>query len=320
MRILLVPRHRALLPALAVPGLALALAGCADDGGGGSGPEVAVTAYPMQFVAERVLGDAGTVTSVAPAGTEPHDLELSPSAVATLDGADAVLYLSDFQTAVDDALAEVGSGLVVDAADHVDLLTGGDDEHDHDDADGHDDHGPDDHGHNHGGVDPHFWLDPLRVADLADALAVELGEAEPELAATFENNAATLRGELEDLDERLRTGLAGCVDRTFVTSHEAFGYLAHAYDLTQVGISGIDPEAEPSPARVAEVLAEAREHGVTTVFTQPGGLTAVADVVADELGLTLATLDPIELAPSDTDYLGAMAANLAALREGLSCP
>lgn len=317
MRIVVVLRVPRLLPLTLAAILAVGVSGCADDGGG-EGLEVVVTAYPMQFVAERVVGEAGTVTTVAPSGTEPHDLELSPSAVATIAGADAVLYLSGFQAAVDNTLAEVGDGLLlVDAADHARLLT---DEHGDEDHDG-EGHEADEHeGHDHGGVDPHFWLDPLRLADVADALAAALSADDPGSAETFGANAAALRGDLEGLDEQMRTGLAGCADRSFVTSHEAFGYLAEAYDLTQIGISGIDPEAEPSPARVAEVLTEARDAGVTTVFTQPGGLTAGADVVADELGVTLATLDPIELEPAEGDYLDAMAANLEALREGLSCP
>lgn len=314
---------RRALAALLLPALAVAMTGCSagqDDGG----IEIAVTAYPMQFIAERVAGDAATVTSVAPAGTEPHDLELSPSGVATILGADAVLVLGGFQAAVDDTLGEIADDgpIVVDAADSADLLTAededehGDEEHD-DDGDEHADEGHD--GHDHDGVDPHFWLDPMRVGAVADALADALAEADPENAGTYRSNAGELRGDLGTLQGEFEAGLSECADRTFVTSHEAFGYLADAFDLTQVGISGIDPEAEPSPARVAEVLQEARESGVTTIFTQPGGLTAGADTIAAELGVTLATLDPIELSPSDSDYLGAMRTNLTALHEGLQC-
>lgn len=302
-------RVRPLALAAALP---LALVGC-SAATGDDDVEIAVTAYPLQFIADRVAGDAATVTNVAPAGTEPHDLELSPSGVATIVGADVVLMLSGFQAAVDDTIGEVGEGTtVIDAADSADLLEEG---HEDEDEDGEGDH----EGHDHSGVDPHFWLDPLRVADVADALAAALGEADPSGATGYEANAAALRTDLESLDTEFTAGLADCADRTFVTSHEAFGYLADAFDLTQIGIGGIDPEAEPSPARVAQVLQEARDAGVTTIFTQPGGLTAGADTVAEELGLTLATLDPIELEPQGSDYLAAMRANLAALHEGLQC-
>lgn len=295
---------------LLLPALALAAAGCSADDDDDGGVEIAVTAYPLQFIAEQVAGDVASVTNVAPAGAEPHDLELSPSGVATILHSDVVLMLSGFQAAVDDTIEEVDAGTVVlDAADHADLLTGGQHDHEHEGE----------HEHDHGGLDPHFWLDPMRTADVADALAVTLATTDPDNAETYQANSAALREDLQTLDGELADGLAECTDRTFVTSHEAFGYLADAFDLTQVGISGLDPEAEPSPARVAEVLRQAREEGVTTIFTQPGGLTGGADAVAAELGVTLATLDPIELEPQDSDYLGAMRANLAALREGLRC-
>lgn len=334
-------RSRHLLATLLLPTVTLGMTACAagDDGdpgagGGGAGPEVVVSAYPLQFIAEHVVGDAGTVTSVAPAGTEPHDLELSPSGVASLTSADVVLYLSDFQAAVDDAVAEAGSGTVVlDAAEWADLLTTeeehGDEEHAEEDEHAEDEHAEDEHaeedeehGHDHGGVDPHFWLDPARVADVADGLAAALAETDPNSADVYTANASALRAELEQLDSELAEGLSSCEQRSFVTSHEAFGYLAEAFELEQIGISGLDPEAEPSPARIADVLADAREAGVTTVFNEPGGIVAGAEEIAAELGVTLATLNPIELEPSEelgSDYLGAMRTNLDALREGLMC-
>lgn len=320
MRIVVVNLRRT-LPLLLLPAVTVGLIGCSADDGAASGIDVVVTAYPMQFIAERVAGDAATVTSVAPAGTEPHDLELSPSGVAALTSADVVLMLSGFQAAVDDAVGEVGASTVgVDAADSAHLLTA-EEEHEHgDSADLDDEHAEDEH--DHGGVDPHFWLDPMRVADVADALAASLGESDPDNSATYEQNAADLRRDLEQLDGEMSDGLATCTERSFVTSHEAFGYLAAAYDLEQIGISGLDPEAEPSPARIAEVLQEARDAGVSTVFNEPGGIVAGAQDVADELGVTLATLNPVELAPSEelgSDYLGAMRLNLAALQEGLAC-
>jgi zinc transport system substrate-binding protein len=307
---------RRLLTVLLLPSLAaVGLAGCSADGGS-EGLEVVVTAYPMQFIAERVAGDLATVTSVAPAGTEPHDLELSPSGVASLTTADVVLMLSGFQSAVDDALGEVGSGtVVVDAADSADLLST-DEEHEHGDtAELEDDHSE----HEHGDLDPHFWLDPARLADVADALADALAESDVDNASGYRENAASLRAELDTLIGEFDDGLATCTERSFVVSHEAFGYLADAFDLEQIGITGLEPEAEASPARVAEVLQEARDAGVTTVFTEPGGVVAGADAVAAELGVALATLDPIELAPTDGDYVTAMRANLAALHQGLAC-
>lgn len=324
------PRSR---PAFLLAGVlgvvALGPSACAGSSGGTAdgGPTVVVTSYSMQYLAERVAGDAADVVNLAPAGTEPHDLELAPASVARLTSAEVVLTVGGFQAAVDDAVAQGGDDqTVVDATDVVDLLTSGADGHDADDPsddapeDGTgDERGSEDRGHDHGGVDPHFWLDPQRLADVGDAFAAAMADVDPDAATTYTANAASLRADLDALDEQMSDGLADCADRSFVTSHQSFAYLADAFDLHQIGISGIDPEGEPSPARVAQVLTQARDDGVTTVFTQPGGLTAGADVVADELGVTLATLDPVELQPRGSDYRGAMEANLAALQEGLGC-
>ncbi|MFV0253787.1 MAG: metal ABC transporter substrate-binding protein [Beutenbergiaceae bacterium] len=275
---------------------------------------ITVSTYPLEFIATRIGGQAAQVNNIAPAGTEPHDLELAPADIAVLGGSDVVVTLARFQPAVDDALTQIEGPTVLDAAAFADLIEpAADAEHSEEEY-------SEDDGHDHGDLDPHFWLDPMRVANVADALAETLSDIDPSNAGAYTDNAAQLRADLEDLDARFREGLTGCASDDFVTSHEAFGYLAHAYQLHQIGISGIDPESEPSPARVADVLQQARDAEATTVFAQPGGLTAGADVIADELGLTLATLDPIELQPADSDYLGAMTANLAALREGLACP
>ena len=89
-------------------------------------------------------------------------------------------------------------------------------------------------------------------------------------------------------------GLETCARREFITSHAAFGYLARHYRLEQIAISGLSPEAEPSPARIAEVQDEAREHRITTIFYETLVSPAVAESIAGDLGLRTDVLDPIE--------------------------
>lgn len=308
--------------------LALPLAACsadgANDGSGGSGDgdatlSVMASFYPLQFLAERVGGDLVDVTSLAPAGTEPHDLELSPAQVAALGRADLLVYLSDFQPSVDTAVQEVAPN-AVDVHEVVHLTA---DEHADEDehADGETESASTDE-HDHSGEDPHFWLDPTRMADAADAVADALAEADPAHAEEFRANADALRTDLEALDERFRTGLAQCSGHVIVTSHEAYGYLADRYGLEQVGISGLDPEAEPSPARLREIQQVVRDEGVTTIFTESLVNPKVADVLASDLGITTAVLDPVETLTKDSageDYLAVMTANLEALRTALDC-
>jgi zinc transport system substrate-binding protein len=127
---------------------------------------------------------------------------------------------------------------------------------------------------------------------------------------------------LGDLDGRFGIGLAHCRRTAFITTHAAFGYLAERYRLTQIGISGLSPDAEPSPARIAEVQRDARARGITTIFFETLVSPAVATSIAGDLHLQVDVLDPIEGIASTSkgnDYLSVMAANLTALRKANGC-
>ncbi len=267
--------------------------------------------YPLQFVAERVGGDLVTVHSLTPAGAEPHDLELTPKDVAAVEDADLVVYLSDFQPAVDDAI-EGASATTFDAADSADLsltftpIEEGEEHQDEADS-----------------VDPHFWLDPIRLAAVGAALADSLSAQDPANAATYRDNAEELASDLADLDAEFAAALASCADTNLVTSHNAFGYLAARYGLTQRGITGLTPEEEPSAAQLAEIATYVTENDVQTIYFETLVSPAVAETVADETGAKTAVLDPIE-GLSETsegdDYLAIMRANLRHLQDGQPCP
>ncbi|MFW6205004.1 MAG: metal ABC transporter substrate-binding protein, partial [Actinomycetota bacterium] len=170
--------------------------------------------------------------------------------------------------------------------------------------------------------DPHVWLDPIVMTSIADALADRLGEIAPGEADRYRERADELIAELHDLDREYETGLADCARRVVVTSHGAFGHLAHRYDLEMVGVSGIDPDAQPSPARLAEVQRVIEAEGVTTIFYERLVDPAVAEALAADLGVRTDVLDPIEGLTDDTsdeDYLSLMRANLDALREANGC-
>ncbi|MEL7974563.1 zinc ABC transporter substrate-binding protein [Isoptericola sp. F-RaC21] len=326
-------RRRAALAALPVLALPAVLAGCSTDDGAADGTlEVLASFYPLQYVAEQVGGDLVTVSNLTPPAAEPHDLELSPAQVREIGTADLVVYSSGFQAAVDEAVGTQSPEHVVDTSDVVSLEKHPGTPTDEDatadaleGADEHADEGTDDgHDHAEGAMDPHFWLDPTRVIDVGHAVAASLGEADPEHAATYAENARALEKSLKDLDADYAAGLKECASRTLVTSHEAFGYLAERYDLEQVGIVGLDPEAEPSPARLREVGAIVEENDVSTVFTETLTSPKVAETLAKDIGVTTAVLDPLEglskdAAEAGDDYVSVMQDNLAALTEGLQC-
>ncbi len=302
---------------------ALVLSACSggSENGGGSGEgdatvSVATSFYPITWLTEEIGGEEVSVTSMTPANAEPHDFELSPAEIAKMAEADVVIYVRGFQPSLDEAIDSISGPQIIDLADEVDLepLGGGDDHDDHADEDH-----TDDDGHDHGNLDPHFWLDPKRMEGAAAGVEDALSTISPDNAQLFADNLSTLQSQLGELDENFRTGLATCERRTMVTSHAAFGYLAMEYDLEQTSISGIDPEREPSPADLAAVKKVIEETGTTTVFTEELVSPKTAEALAEEAGADVAVLSTLEGQPAEGDYLSAMNTNLETLRTALAC-
>ncbi|MGW3605597.1 metal ABC transporter substrate-binding protein [Micromonospora sp. NPDC005161] len=296
-----------------------AAAGCSSGGAAGADPQrvdVVAAFYPLQFLAERIGGDAVRVTNLAKPGAEPHDLELTPSQVGQVSEAELIVYLKGFQPAVDDAVAQNGDDRTFDVTSVQPLLDASAGGHNHA-GEGADEHAEEEHG----GKDPHVWLDPTRLAAIGDQLAQRLGKADPDHAADYTARSAALRSDLTTLDGEFTQGLRTCQRREIVTSHAAFGYLADRYRLQQVGITGLSPDVEPSPQRLAQVIEEAKEHQATTIFFETLVSPKVAETIAGQVGARTAVLDPIEglAAGSGADYLSVMRTNLQTLRTALSC-
>lgn len=292
--------------------LTLALSGCASSAPSAADGRltVQVAFYPFQFVAERVGGDAVSVTSLTAPGTEPHDLELAPRQVAGLATADLVIFQSGFQPAVDTAVEQAQPARVVDTASFVTMLTATTDGGEH----------PAEAGT--GSKDPHTWLDPTNVVTIAEHVRDALSQARPDQAAAFAANTHQLVADLTNLDAEIKKDLTGCAITPFITSHAAFGYFAARYGLTQVGIRGLEPDVEPSASRIAEVQQIARDNHVTTIFFEAMVSPVVAQSVAGDLGLRTDVLDPLEGITADsrgTDYLAVMRANANSLKVANQC-
>jgi zinc transport system substrate-binding protein len=304
---------RLLLPLTAVLAPALALAGCSTSGGGHDGRiSVVAGVYPFAFVAQQVGGDQVDVLNLTPPGAEPHDLELSPRQTAQVVDAQLVLLLPGFQPAFDDAVAQNADPRhVFDIATVVALQpvpTGSSTGEAATTTQG-------------APADPHVWLNPLNLALVARAVADRLALVDPTHAREYQANADVLVHELRQLDHEFRTRLANCAITTIITNHAAFGYLASRYGLTQVSISGLDPEIEPSPAQLADVVQAARAAGVTTVFAETLVNPAAADALGRELGVTVETLNPVEGVsdPTTQNYFSIMRANLDTLVTANQC-
>jgi zinc transport system substrate-binding protein len=281
---------RRLLTALVL--LAL-VAGCSGDDKGTRTAdgrlEVVAGAYPFAWLAEQIGGPDVHVTNLVKPGTEPHDVELAPQQVVLVRTSAVVVYLKGFQPAVDDALDDDKRGL-----DLGRVVT-------------------------QTGKDPHVWMDPARMENMAAAIGRRLAAVDVKRARDYNLRTAEVFKQLQQLHTDVKAQLTGCARRDFVTSHSAFGYLAERYQLTQHGISGLTPDAEPSPSKVAEIADFARSHGVTTIFFESLVDPKVAKTVAGEIGAKTAVLDPIEGVAAGDDYLTVMRRNAAALHTALGC-
>lgn len=273
---------------------------------------VSVSFYPIQYLAEQIGGSHVNVTSVTPTNVEPHDYELAPSDVQALSSASLITYVKGFQPSMDDAVDQVSGPTVLDLSSSVDLVHHEGVEEEHKEGETHE-------ADDASSLDPHFWLDPVRMKDAAKAIEQSLSQADPDHAADYQANLATLTSTLDGLDSSYSNGLHSCERTTFVTSHAAFGYLADRYGLTQAPISGIDPEAEPSPADLADIKKVVEDTGTTTIFTEDLVSPETAEALANETGATTEVLTPLESAPEGGDYQSAMKDNLDKLQTALAC-
>lgn len=261
---------------------------CGRDSGSRSGRlQVAAAFSTVAELARGVGGEHVDVVDLTPAGAEPHDVELRSSDVDAVERADVLFYLGGpFQPSLNEVAKRSPRA--------VDLLRPAE------------------------RSDPHIWLDPRRWAEAVEQVERALSSAQPEGRAAFRQRASGFGAELERLDADYAAGLRQCGRRLIVTSHRSFGPLARRYGLEHEAVTGLSPESEPDPRRLAELADLVRRRGVTTVFAEPLVADDGARTLARDAGVAVAVLDPLE-GEAPGGYLAAMRRNLAALRSALGC-
>ncbi|NJL37912.1 MAG: zinc ABC transporter solute-binding protein [Leptolyngbyaceae cyanobacterium RM2_2_4] len=181
----------------------------------------------------------------------------------------------------------------------------------------------DDHAHDHEGEsaggfhthaeNPHVWLDPVLAVRQVETIRDGLIEADPNNAETYEANAAAYIEELQALNAEFEQRLGAYSDRTFISFHDAFPYLAERYDLQQVAIVAI-PEDSLSPTDIQQTVEVVKEYDVKALFGEPGVDNRLLQSLSQDLGVELQTLDSLESGELDPQYyFTAMNQNLEAL-------
>lgn len=284
--------------------------------------QVMTTFYPMYEFTKQVVGDKGDVELLIPAGTEPHDFEPSAKDLAKISDSDVFVYNSpELETWTDNLTDTIDTKQteIIQASKDIKLMEGT--EHDHEEAHDHDTQEHEEHGHSHE-LDPHVWLDPALAIKEVETIRDQLSKKYPDDKAAFEKNAASYIDELKKLDEEFQTAFKDAKNKTFVTQHAAFGYLANQYGLTQEAIAGISPDQEPSPSRLSELKHYVDDNQVKVIYFEENASSKVAETLSKETGVKLEVLNPLESLTDKQikdgeDYLSVMRENLAALKESV---
>ena len=313
--------------------LALAVAACSgdadptDSSSSASEPLLVVASiYPVQFLAGRIGGERVEVVGLVPPGVEGHTFELTPRDLLTIADAAVIamngLQLEPWLERALESLGDDASGIVVETANADAALAYEDHEAEEGEEEG-EDHG-DEGDHGHGKTDPHFWLDSLRAITQAERIVEALIKADPAGTDLYRANLASLTTDLRALHADFEAGLSSCTHREFVTSHAAYGYLALAYDLEQVAVSGLSPGVEPSAQRLASVADRINDLGIDAVLIEPVLSGSNEQVLASETGAAIYKIHPMDGVTLDElaehgDYFGLMRDNLNSLRAAMDC-
>lgn len=267
-------RLRALLALSVVTAMTLGACGTSDTGEGGI--EIVVTTSTLGDLVSRVAGPDATVKVLLPLGADPHSFSPSSQQVAEMNDADLVVVNG---LGLEEGFAAVLEGVVADGGRVLELgpmlnpIPFG--------MDGHDEDGDHDHS-----IDPHVWMDPLRMADAAVIVAAELNEIDSEVA--WIDRGAAYASELQELHAEIEDELSvvGHDARLLVTNHEALGYFADRYDFEVVGtvVPGGSTLGDPSSEALASLVGTMRNLGVNVIFAETTQPSALADAVARELG------------------------------------
>lgn len=256
-----------------------------------TGADIFCSIYPIYEMVHSIAGSAFTVETVTPTGTEPHDYSPSAAQVARMQDARAVFVNGlNFEPWVE-SYANTSSNIYT-ITSGIQTLT----------VDG--------------TTDPHVWLNPKNMMIEAENVLSTLINLAPAHEDMFRANYDTYITSLDKLDVELKADSVSVQNKYIVTAHAAFGYFCDAYGLTQIHLSGLSPDQEPSAKALEDILKAVNDYNINTIFYEEAASSSVADYIARETGCKTSTLNPLETTPStnettvNRDYLSIMKENM----------
>ncbi len=263
--------------------------------------------YPIAEFARAVGGDYVEVLTITPAGTEPHEYEPTAEQLTAVYLSDVFLYNGG---GIDAWATRIASDVIEKQIVVNELSRAIETTHFEAETEV---------------FDPHVWLDPVLAEKEILVIAQLFSERDPLHADAYRQNADAYISKLSFLNQSYKNELASCRNRTVVTSHSAFAYLAKRYNFNVIAIAGLSPEEEPSAGRLAEIVKLARQNNISYIYFETLASPKLSNTIAREIGAKTLVFNPLE-GVSDEDqasgknYLTIMRENLDNLKIGMLCP
>lgn len=249
----------------------LLVSGCGNtDSVDKSKLQIAASFYPMAEFAQAVGGDKVQVTTMVPAGAEPHDWEPAPKDLTRLGRSKVFVYNGIVEPWAEQALNALSERNIMGVQAGEGLYEC------------------------NGKQDPHIWLSPKKALVEVERITAALCAADAANAEYYRANSKKYCAELAALDKKLENITASAKRTSFVTAHAAFGHLANDYGLRQLAIAGLSPDAEPTPADLQRLINTVRREDVKYIFFETLSNPKTAKLLAEETGAQVSVLDPLE--------------------------
>lgn len=252
--------------------------------------------YPLYDFTLRIVGNNANVTNLVPTGMEPHDYEPTALDIENLYKADLIIVnglgLETFLGSFTDELLEK----VFISTEGIETINV------------------------NNATDPHVWLDVSRATKQMENIKDKIMEIDPDNSELYQNNYDKHYILFSSIDERIEKELKVFVNPTIVCAHQAFGYFANRYQITQIAINGLSTEEEPSSTKIAEIINYVKEYNVSTIFYEELVSSRIAELIAAETNSKVDVLNPLEglsESKSNDDYITIMIENLMAIKRAL---
>ncbi|WP_100065652.1 metal ABC transporter solute-binding protein, Zn/Mn family [Miniphocaeibacter massiliensis] len=277
----------------------------------GGKPTIYTSIYPIYYVTSNIVGDKINVENIIPNDIDAHSWEPTPKDMAKLEDASLILINGiGMESWVDSVVNTIGSREIHEVNEGIELIKLTEHDHDKDLRES----------HNHGDFDPHIWLSIKNMKIISKNVYKKVVDLDKDNEKYYLENFNELVIKLENLEKDYENKLSRIKDKSIVVPHEAFNYLGRDYEINQIAIEGINSTDEPDLGKMAEIVNEAKENKINTIFYEYGDSDKIAKTIAGEINgqvLPLCTLEKItnEQEKNNDDYISIMYKNLENLEK-----